>query len=155
HHHALVSDMLARIPGRRKDVQDHVRKSIQIAARLAAVDPEDKTAQSELGQYLSDGGETLLDPGDWQESVSYLRRALPIFQKLLKDEPGNGLFQLYAALTEAELGAHLATKGATPDSIQWIRRGYADMARLVERDPSNPTQFLELLKVQRMLIRAL
>jgi len=155
HHHALVSDMLTRIPGSRKEVQDHVRKSIAIAEKLAAVDPEDKTAQSELGQYLCDGGETLIDSGDWQEAVSYQRRALPIFQKLLKDEPGNGLFQLYAALTEAGIGEHLATKRATPDAIQWIRRGYADMAILVQRDPGNPTQFLELLKIQRMLIRTL
>jgi tetratricopeptide (TPR) repeat protein len=153
--HDIVADMIGRTPEQRKEAQLHVRRAIAIAERLAALDPWDKTAQSELGQYLSSGGETLTGPADWQESVTYLRRALPIFEKLLKDEPNSGVFQLYAALIEADLGERLAMRKPTPDSILWIRRGYAHMTKLVEREPGNTTQMVELLKIQRMLVHNL
>jgi tetratricopeptide (TPR) repeat protein len=153
--HDIVGDMISRMPNSRKEVQQHVRRAITIAERLAALDPGDRTAQSELGQYLSSGGESLADPQDSPEAVAYLRRALPIFEGLLKDEPNSGVFQLYAALTEAELGKHLGMRNVSRDSILWIRRGYSHMAKLVERDPENPTQMVELLKIQRMLVKDL
>ena len=87
--------------------------------------------------------------------MAYLRRALPIFEGLLIDEPNSGVFQLYAALTEAELGKHLGMRNVSRDSILWIRRGYSHMTKLVERDPENPTQMVELLKIQRMLVNDL
>jgi serine/threonine-protein kinase len=155
HTHQIMGDMVTRVPGRRKEVQLHVRRAIEIADRLAALDPWDKTAQSDLAQYLSSGGETLIDPGDWQESVADLRRGLPIFEKLLKDEPSSDVIQLYIALTEADIGDRLAKRNLIQDSILWIRRGCSHMQKLVERDPGNTTHFLELLKVQRMLVASL
>jgi tetratricopeptide (TPR) repeat protein len=122
---------------------------------LAALDPSDKTAQSELAQYLCSGGETLTDPEDWHEAVTYLRKALPMFEGLLRDEPSNGVIQLYIALTEADLGAYLAMRTSIQDSILLLRRGFFDITKLVERDPRNTTHFLELLKVQRMLVDSL
>ena len=153
--HDIVADMIVRMPERRKEMKLHVRKAIAIAERLAALDPGDRTAQSELGQYLSSGGETLTDPQDSPEAVGYLRRALPIFEDLLKDEPNSSVFQLYGALTEAELGKHLGSAKPSRDSILWIRRGYSHMLNLVERDGNNPTEMVELLKIQRMLMNDL
>ena len=155
HTHQIMGDMVSRVPGRRKVVQLHVRKALEIAERLAALDPSDKTAQSDLAQYLSSGGETLSDPEDWQESMTYLRRSLPIFENLLKEEPNSGVFQLFAALAEADVGERLARRNRLQDSIRWLRLGFSDMAKLVERDPGNTTHFLELLKVQRMLVASL
>jgi tetratricopeptide (TPR) repeat protein len=155
HAHQITGDMLIRAPGRRLEVLHHVREAIRIAERLADLDPEDKTARSELGQYLSSGGEDLNDPQDWQESMTYLRRGLPIFEKLLKDEPNGAVFQLYTALTEADIGDRLAERNLIEDSIGWLRRGFSHLQKLVERDPRNTTHFLELLKVQRMLIGSL
>jgi tetratricopeptide (TPR) repeat protein/thiamine kinase-like enzyme len=153
--HQIVGDMVSRVPGHRKEVQLHVRSAVAIAERLAALDPSDKTAQSELAQYLCSGGETLTDPGDWKEAVTYLRRSLPIFEKLLKDEPSNGVIQLYAALAEADLGEYLAMRTASPDSIRWIRNGFSRMAKLVQRDPENTLQYLELLGIQKRLVHSL
>jgi tetratricopeptide (TPR) repeat protein len=153
--HQIVGDMVSRVPGHRKDAQLHVRSAIAIAERLAALDPSDKTAQSELGQYLSSGGETLNDPGDWKEAVTYLRRALPIFERLLKDEPNNSVIQLYTALTEADLGEFQAMRTLSRDSIPLIRLGFSRMAKLVERDPENTIQYLELLSIQRRLVHGL
>ncbi len=150
--HQIMGDMVGRIPGHEKEMRLHIRSAIAIAERLAAFDPSDKTAQSELGQYLCSGAEVLTAPQDWKEAVGYLRRALPIFEGLLKVEPDSGVFQLYLALVEADLGEHLGRRNLSPDSILWIRRGLADMAKLVERDPKNTTQRLELMKLQRMLV---
>jgi tetratricopeptide (TPR) repeat protein len=153
--HQVVGDMVTRVPGHRKEVQHHVRSAIAIAEKLSALDPGDKTAQGELGQYLSSGEEALTDPGDWQEAVTYMRRALPIFEKLLKEEPDNGVIQLYYALTEADLGDALATRTSRPESILWIRRGFSRMSKLVERDPGTTIQYLELLNIQRRLVHSL
>jgi len=153
--HQIMGDMVTRIPGHEEEVRLHVRSAIAIAERLAAPDPSDKTAQSELGQYLSSAAEALLSSEDWAEAVRDLRRALPIFEGLLKCEPDNGVFQLYYALAEADLGDRLSRRHASRESIDWMRRGLADVGRLVERDPRNTTHFLELLKVQRMLVSGL
>jgi tetratricopeptide (TPR) repeat protein len=133
----------------------HVRSAIAIAERLAALDPWDQNAKSELGQYLSSGGEELGRPEDWAESVKYERRALPIFQTLLKVEPDSGVYQLYAALIEADLGDRLSQRNQTRVAIEWLRRGLTDITRLTQRDPRNTTHFLELLKIQRMLVACL
>ena len=37
--HDIVADMISRMPNSRKEVQEHVRRAITIAERLAAVDP--------------------------------------------------------------------------------------------------------------------
>ena len=122
--HQIMGDMVSRIPGHRKEVQMHVRSALAIAEKLAALDPGDKTAQGDLAQYLSSGGETLNDPADWQESMTDLRSALPIFEKLLKEEPNSGVYQLFAALTEADVGQRLAERNSIQESLIWLRRGY-------------------------------
>jgi tetratricopeptide (TPR) repeat protein len=155
HTHQIVGDLVSRMPGHRKEVQLHVRKAIEIAERFAALDPSDKAAQSDLAQYLCSGGETLMDPGDSQESLTYLRRSLPIFEGLLKEEPNNSVLQLFAALAEADIGDRLAQRNRIQDSIFWLRRGFSHVEELVKRDPGNTTHFLELLKVQRMLVASL
>jgi tetratricopeptide (TPR) repeat protein len=150
--HQLLGDMLVRVPDHDENVvRFHVRSAIAIAERLAAADPWDKTAQSELGEYLSSGAEALQNPGDRKEAVSYARRALPIFETLLRSEPDNGVLRLYAALTEADLGELLAGKRLNRDAILWIRRGLSDLTKLVERDPGNTTNRLEEIGVQRLL----
>jgi tetratricopeptide (TPR) repeat protein len=155
HIHQIVGDMLINVPGRRQEVLLHVHKAIEIAERLAALDPSDKTAQSELAQYLSSGGEDLVDPQDWQESMRYLRRCLPIFEKLLQQEPNSSVYQVYYALTEADVGHRLAERNRIPESIVWLRRGLLHLRQLIESDPGNTTQVLELLKVQRFLVARL
>ena len=155
HTHQILGDMINRMPGRRLEVRVHVRRSIEIAEHLAALDPGDQSAQSDLAQALADGGENMTDLQDWQESMTDLRRALPIFTKLLKDEPSSGVYQLYVAITEADIGLRLANKNLLQDSKVWLRRGFSDVRNLVARDPGNTTHFLEMLKVQRMLVATL
>ena len=154
--HQLLGDMEVRVPGHDEaQVRAHVRGAVAIAERLAAVDPWDKTAQSELAQYLSSGAETLRQPEEWQEGMGYLRRALPILETLLKSEPGNGVFRLYAALTEADMGEFLARGGAPQQGVVWLRRGLSDLNKLAESDPKNTTNLLEIIKVQRWLFLVL
>ena len=164
--HQIVGDMVARVPGHRREVRLHVRRAIEIAERLVALDPSDITAQGELGQYLASAGETLelggylpaevlADPGDGEEALSYMRRALPIFKKILQKDPDDSTIQLYTALTEADLGELLAIRTRSADAISWIRQGLSRMSRLVERDPENTLQYLELLGIQRRLVHAL
>ena len=154
--HQLLGDMEVRVPGHDENqVRAHVRGAIAIAERLAAVDPWDKTAQSELAQYLSSGAETLHQPEEWQEGMSYLRRALPILETLLKSEPGNSVFLLYAALTEADMGEFLVRGGAPQQGVAWLRRGLSDLNKLAESDPKNTTNLLEIIKVQRWLFLVL
>ncbi len=154
--HQLLGDMVVRIPGHDENhVLFHVRSAISIAERLAALDPWDKTAQSELAQYLSSGAETLREPFEWEEGMGYLRRALPILETLLKSEPSNGVFRLYAALTEADMGEFLARRGPSAQGVTWLRKGLADVTALAASDPSNTTYLLEVIKVQRWLADAL
>jgi tetratricopeptide (TPR) repeat protein len=150
--HQITGDMFAGIPGHEQEMRLHIRAAIAIADRLAAFDPSDKTAQSELAQYLSSGAEGLALSADRQEGVGYLRRALPILQGLLKSEPDSGVFQLYLALVESDLGDLLGRTSLNTESIRWLRRGLADMTKLAERDPGNTTNWLEVLKIQRMLV---
>jgi tetratricopeptide (TPR) repeat protein/tRNA A-37 threonylcarbamoyl transferase component Bud32 len=150
--HQILGDMVVRIPGHdERQVRLHVRGAIAIAERLAAADPWDKTAQNELAQYLSSGAETLRQPEDAKEALGYLRRALPIFDMLLKTEPGNSELRLYAALTEADLGELLGRGPAQSESMVWLRRGLADVRGLVASDPSNTTNLLEMIKLQEWL----
>ncbi len=154
--HQLLGDMEVRVPGHDENqVRAHVRSAIAIAERLATLDPWDKTAQSELAQYLSSGAETLRRPEEWQEGMGYLRRALPILETLLKSEPRNGVFRLYAALTEADIGEFLARNGSRQQGIVWLRRGLSDLNQLAESDPKNTTNLLEVIKVQRWLFMVL
>jgi tetratricopeptide (TPR) repeat protein len=150
--HQILGDMVVQMPGHDEDlVRYHVRNAITIAERLAALDPWDKTAQSELAQYLSSGAETLRQSEDSKEALGYLRRALPILETLLKSEPGNGELRLYAALTEADMGRFPGSGSSQRLSIPWLRRGVSDLTKLVESDPTNMTDLLELMKVQEWL----
>ena len=153
--HQIMGDTYSRIPGREREVRLHVRSAIAIAERLVALDPSDKTSQSELGQYLTSGGESLIAPEDWAEAVRDLRRGLPILEGLLKGEPDSGVYQLYAALAKADLGERLSQRNPGGESIAWIRRGLSDLNRLVERDSGNTTNVLEQMRVQRMLVARL
>ncbi|MDR3699763.1 MAG: serine/threonine-protein kinase [Candidatus Sulfopaludibacter sp.] len=154
--HQLLGDMVVRVPGHDENqVRAHVRNAIAIAERLATMDPWDKTAQSELAQYLSSGAETLRQPEEWQEGMSYLRRALPILETLLKSEPGNGVYLQYAALTEADMGEFLARGSFPRQGVVWLRRGLSDLYKLAESDPKNTTNLLEIIKVQRWLFMVL
>ncbi len=149
--HQILADMVVRVPVHDENlVRFHLRSAIRIAERLAALDPWDKTAQSELAQYLSSGAEELLHPEDDKETLGYLRRAMPIFETLLKSEPANRDLQLYAALTEADMGEHLGRRKSSAESIAWLRRGIADLQALVEMN-RNTTNVLELIKVQEWL----
>jgi tetratricopeptide (TPR) repeat protein len=150
--HQILGDMVVRIPAHDEDqVRFHVRSAIAIAERLAALDPSDQTAQSELAQYLSSGAETLRLPEESKEALGYLRRALPMFETLMKSQPGDGEMRLYAALTEADMGEFMGRAHSQTQSILWLRRGMADVAKLVESDPANTTTRFELLKVQEWL----
>ena len=150
--HQILGDMVVRMPHHdENEVLFHVRRAIAIAERLAALDPGDKTAQLDLAEYLSSGGETLLEPAEMRESLGYSRRALPIFATLLKREPDNNDLRLYAALTEADLGERLGRVHSQDESILWLRRGMADLAGLLDSDPSNTTNLLEFIKVRQWL----
>jgi len=149
--HQILADMLARMSGRDEEVRTHVRSSIRIAEALLAPDPQDKSAQNELGQYLSSGAEALSRPEDRAEAEGYLRRAVPIFQSLLQREPSNGNLMLFAALTEAELGDAMGRVKPTRESVMRIRTGWMLLRKLVEREPGDTTNTIELFKVQRML----
>jgi eukaryotic-like serine/threonine-protein kinase len=150
--HQILGDMVVRMPGHDPNqVRFHVRSAITIAERLAALDPWDKTAQSELAQYLSSGAETLSQPEDSTEALGYLRRALPMMETLLKSEPGNNDLRLYAALTEADMGMSLGRGSSPQQSILWLRRGMSDLTSLAESNPTNMTNQLELIKVQEWL----
>lgn len=153
--HSLLADLLSLSPGREAEVHEHVTKAIAIAERLAAVDPQDKVAQSELGQYHSLAAEALTRPEDLPQVERSLRRALPIFKSLLQREPESGTFLLYAGLTEAELGDCMGGKRPAPESLQLVRNGVAQIQKLVNRDPRDTTNRIELLKLQRMLVRNL
>jgi tRNA A-37 threonylcarbamoyl transferase component Bud32/tetratricopeptide (TPR) repeat protein len=154
--HQILGDMVVRMPGHDEhQVQFHVRNAITIAEHLAALDPWDKTAQSELAQYLSSGAETLRQPAEAQEAMGYLRRALPIFETLLAKEPDNGELRLYSALTEADMGEFLGRANARKESIRWLRRGLLDLMKLVASNPADATDRLELLRVQEWLSLAL
>ena len=149
--HSIVADLLSQIPGQEAATRTHVREAIARGEKLAALDPHDKTAQSELAQYLSLGGEALTQPKDREEVERYLRRALPIFQTLLHGEPDSGTFLLYAALTEAELGDCIGKKQLTRESILPIRNGLKTIEHLVARDRANTTNVIELIKLQKLL----
>ncbi len=155
HAHQIMGDMLVHLPERREEVLVHVREAIRIAEKLSNSDPWDKTAKSELAQYLSSGGEDLVDPRDWNESMQYLHRSLPILEELLEGEPNSGVFQLYYALAEADIGQRLAERNRIAESLVWLRGGSAHIRNLVDRDPRNTTHFLELLKVQRFMVNSL
>ncbi len=149
--HQILADMLSQVPGQAEAVRVHVRSSTAIAEKLAAPDPTDMAAQQDLGQALSLGAETLVLTGDFDESVRYLQRAVPIFQALLAREPDSGVFLLYAGLTEAELGDSLGHRNPDQGSIQRIRNGLALLEKVAAREPANTTHLIEVLKIKRML----
>ena len=153
--HQSVGDMLNAMPERRKEVPVHARASVQIVERLASLDPTDASTQSELAQSLANAGEFLDGTRDFDESMRYLRRALVIFESLLRKEPQSGLYLLYASLVEADIGRKLAAIGSHQEGLKWMRRGRARLAKLVERDPKNLTNWMELSKVQRWMVESL
>ena len=150
--HLILADMVIRMPGHDETlVRFHVRRAIALSQRLAELDPWDKTAQNELAQCLSGGADLLRRPEDAREARGYLRRALPILETLLQSEPGGHELQLYAALTEAEMGEFLGRNGSRQQSIIWLRRGLLHLGALVESDRTNVTNLMELIKVQEWL----
>jgi tetratricopeptide (TPR) repeat protein len=150
--HLILADMMTRLPRRdERLIRLHIRKAIELSQRLADLDPWDKTAQSELAQNLSDGAEELLQPEDTREALGYARRSLPILETLLKSEPGSRDLQLYSGLAKAEMGQLLDRDGSGQESIAWLRSGLLELKKLAEKDPSNVTNLLELIKVQEWL----
>ncbi len=150
--HQIVGDILNAFEARRKEVPAQIRASVRIAERLSALDPTDAARRGELGQYLSTAGEFITGPGEHEEAMGYLRRSLVIFEELLKKEPGNGVYMLYEALVEGEIGKKIAEWKSVAEGLPWLRRGQAHLVRLVERDPKNLTHAIELLKVERWMV---
>jgi len=148
----IVADMLNVLPERRAEVPAHVRDSVRILDRLAALDPMDDAMQGELGQYLSTAGEFLERPEDYAESMAYLHRSLEVFGKLLRKEPESGVYVLYHALVEADIGRKLGEHGSHAEALQWMERGRAELVKLVARDRENLTHRFELIKVQRWIV---
>lgn len=150
--HQILGDMVTRLPSHDENqVRLHVREAIAISDRLVALDPGDRTAQTNLAEYLSSAAETLHDPKDSKEALSDLRRALPILEGLLKTEPGDTDLRLYYGLAETDMGQFLARSGSGPDSILWFRRGLADLRQLVERDPGNAVSLYEFITAEERL----
>jgi serine/threonine protein kinase/tetratricopeptide (TPR) repeat protein len=149
--HQIMSDMLLVIRSRHSEAKEHVHAAVAIAERLAAPDPLDKQAQSELGQYLSTGAEGLMELHEFKEAEVYLRRAMPIFQRLLEREPDSSVNLLFAALTESELGDLIGQQKMSAQSLDHVRHGFALMKKLMDRDPGNTTNRIEYFKVQRLL----
>jgi len=154
--HAIMADMVVRAPDHdEKELLLHVRRSIAIAERLAAADPYDKSAQTELAQALSSGAEALQEPAEWNEAMGYLGRALPILENLLKSEPDNGTLLLYTALTEADLGTFLGQRNSHQEALHWLRRGLSDLNKLMARDRAVTLHLLEYIKVEHWLAEEL
>jgi tetratricopeptide (TPR) repeat protein len=80
---------------------------------------------------------------------------LPILETLLKSEPGDADLRLYAGLAEADLGGFLGRSGARSESVVWLRRGLADLERLVQSDPANIVNLYEFITTQERLSLAL
>lgn len=150
--HLLAADMLTRVPQRdARLVRHHLGESIAIAERLAAADPHDRQLQSDLGSYLSTWAEDITGPGELSGSIANAKRALAIFERLLKEEPQNGQYLLYAALAEADLGHLMGMQNPSEASTFHLRNGVRTMEKLVRESSDDITNWMELLKVRRML----
>ncbi|BDC49043.1 hypothetical protein F183_A13590 [Bryobacterales bacterium F-183] len=149
--HLLAADMLARVRNRYADVRSHLSEAIRIAEKLAAADPHDRQLQSDLGSYLSTWAEDLTAPEDLQISINNARRALAIFERLLEFEPQNGQYLLYVGLTQSDLGHLMGLQKPSEQSTKHLRDGVRTLEKLVRESSADITNWMELLKVRRML----
>jgi tRNA A-37 threonylcarbamoyl transferase component Bud32/tetratricopeptide (TPR) repeat protein len=150
--HQILGDMVTRMRNHDENqVRLHVREAIAISDRLVALDPGERSAQTNLAEYLSSAAETLHDPKDAKEALADLHRALPILEGLLKTEPGDTDLRLYYGLAETDMGQFLARSGSNTDSILWFRRGLANLHLLTERDPANLVNLYEFMTAEERL----
>jgi tetratricopeptide (TPR) repeat protein len=140
--------------GDRERVLAHYRKAQRIAEELAAADPKDIRARSDLSDLYRSFGAVLLD-GDPAEAFPYYSKALAISEELSAADPANLAGKRHLALDLLGTGGALRGLERKDEAAQHARRGLALMQSVIAAAPGEIGWMVDLCRGYAVLGRIL
>jgi non-specific serine/threonine protein kinase/serine/threonine-protein kinase len=119
-------------------------KALAIRERIAAADPANRGARSELAASYSNLGAILDQSGDSRADFEYQRKALAICERLAAESPGDSSVRLSLAGAYHHMAASLYRAGDSSASLEARRKALAIFKELAATYPAG-------LHVQRNL----
>jgi eukaryotic-like serine/threonine-protein kinase len=135
--HGKLSDLLFQ-EGKFDDSLAHLRTSVDIAGKLAAAHPDNRTDQRNLAVSLLDYGYKQAVKGDWQNGLESLQKSLVVLEEMRKRDPSDRQVKRILALTygrEGEILEHKAMKA--DEALSAHLRQTAILRGMVSQDPGN------------------
>jgi tetratricopeptide (TPR) repeat protein len=110
-----LSDLLFQ-EGKFDESLAHLRSSVEIAGKLAAAHPENRTDQRNLAVSLLDYGYKQAIKGDWQTGLDSLKESLQVLEVLAKSNPSDRQVKRILALAYGREGELLGDKAKQFDA---------------------------------------
>ncbi|MGA8029610.1 MAG: serine/threonine-protein kinase, partial [Bryobacteraceae bacterium] len=130
----LLGGPLSPNMGRFDQARSYGEKSVALARELAAADPQDKNARSDLGMSLGRLGMIEPHPGQVDESLKTLLEALTILDPIGKADPNSSSF-LMIAMMRQYAGYRSQTLGQPADAAKHFSRSLGDLEALLILNP--------------------
>jgi tetratricopeptide (TPR) repeat protein len=115
----------------------HYTRSLQVAERLVAVDPDNVVWQRDLLISLNQVAGLLAGQGDSDGALAHYTRSLQIAERLVAVDPDNAMWQRDLLISHDNVGEVLAELGDTDGALEHYLRSLEIAERLAEADPDD------------------
>jgi serine/threonine-protein kinase len=109
----------------------------ELAAKLAAADPDNSSAQSDLGISYINLGQIAQQLGHTQEALDYYQKALAVRQHRVEHDPKDPQAQRGLSVSFEKLGDATMQSGRTPEALDFYRKAAAIRQTLADADAAN------------------
>jgi len=121
--------------GRFAEAARYCEKSVALARKLAAADPQDRNARYDLAISLGRLGMVEPDPEHIADSLKSLDEALAILDPIIKANPNSPNIANEVALVREYAGYRLRSLGKTAAAAEQFRQGLAELESMTTANP--------------------
>lgn len=126
-------------------------KALEIARRLAAADPADQLAKSDLAHALLFYSSLDLPRSEWESSLALLRQADGIMQALISADPESPPKQVTLSMIQQYEGRRLHQLGRPEEAELLLRQSLEAAANVIARSRTHFGAFSQVLEVSDFL----
>jgi len=123
--------------GEFEEARKNYAKVIEIAAKTAAADPKNRTAQYDLAAALLRSGMVEVPPSGLAQSLELLRRAASISETLAQSSPDDSYLRRDWEWAQEYIGHRLREMGRLPEAVAAYRRSLASAAAALAANPGD------------------
>ena len=135
---AVAFMKVAAVPGAAKEeAVDHMNRAIAMLEVLAAAEPDNARARSEVAYAHYQLGRILNDAGDHSAALSSRQRALEMRLQLAAQDPKNQQARFHLATAHGELMESYTNSGAPQEALDHGHKSLDLLAELTTSDPKN------------------